>query len=159
MAYYKTVMDDTPIGQINIYAQDDYIIKITFGNDENDPFEITPGACYAAMDAMIQLDQYFNGQRKEFSMQIACDATEFEQTVWAELCNINYGQTISYKELAKRCGNENAFRAVAKANKNNPLPIIIPCHRVISSDGTMGGYSGGIEIKKKLLEIEAKNCN
>ena len=157
MAYYKTVMDDTPIGPITIYVQDDYIIKISFGNAENDPFEITPGASYAAMDAMIQLDQYFHGQRKDFSLQIACDATEFEQTVWTELCNIDYGNTISYKELAKRCGNENAFRAVAKANKNNPLPIIIPCHRVISSDGTLGGYSGGIDIKKKLLNIEAEN--
>ena len=156
MAFYKAVMDDTPVGQVTIYAQDDYIIKIAFGNDENDPFEITPGVSYAAMDAMIQLDQYFSGQRKDFSLQIACDATEFEQTVWTELCKIGYGETITYKELAKRCGNEKAIRAVGNANRHNEIPIIIPCHRVISSDGTIGGYSAGTEIKKKLLEIEAK---
>ena len=156
MAYYKTVMDDTPVGVVNIYAQDDYIIKITFGNQENEPFELTEGACYAAMDAMIQLDQYFSGQRKDFSLQIACDATEFQQTVWSELCNVNYGETISYKELAARCGNEKALRAVGNANKNNQIPIIIPCHRVIAADGSLGGYSGGTEIKKKLLELEAK---
>ena len=159
MAFYKTVMDDTPVGDITIYAQDDYIIKIVFGKQENDPFEISEGACYVLMDAMIQLDHYFNGQRKEFNLEIACDATDFEQIVWSQLCNIDYGETITYKELAKRCGNEKAFRAVGNANRNNQIPIIIPCHRVIASDGTLGGYSGGTEIKKKLLEIESKYKN
>ena len=156
MAYYKTVMEDTPIGDLTIYAQDDYIIKIAFGKQKDDPYEISEGACYAIMDAMIQLDQYFNGQRKDFSLQIACDATEFEQIVWSELCRIDYGETISYKELAKRCGKEKSYRAVGNANSRNDLPIIIPCHRVIASDGTLGGYSGGLDIKKKLLELEAK---
>lgn len=149
-------MENTPVGDITIYAQDDYIIKILFGKYEIDEYEITDGFNQVLAMAEIQLDQYFHGQLKEFKLEISCDATEFEQLVWSNLCSVEYGEKITYKELAKVCGNEKSARAVANALSKNDLPIIIPCHRVIASDGGIGGYTPDINVKKKLLELEAK---
>lgn len=101
-----------------------------------------------------QLKEYFSGERKEFDIPLDLKGTEFQKRVWCELLNIPYGTTISYKELAIRVGGENKSRAVGQANSLNPVPIIIPCHRVINSGGKLGGYSCGVIIKEKLLEIE-----
>ena len=101
-----------------------------------------------------QLKEYFGGERKQFDLFLEIEGTEFQKRVWNELLKIPYGRTISYKELAVRLGDEKVIRAAASANGANPLPIVIPCHRVIGSDGSLIGYGGGLEIKEKLLILE-----
>lgn len=102
----------------------------------------------------LQLNEYFNGKRKSFDIELDPEGTDFQKKVWNELQKIPYGETISYQELATRCGSKNYSRAVGSANGKNPLPIIIPCHRVINKSGKLGGYAGGLELKRKLLELE-----
>jgi O-6-methylguanine DNA methyltransferase len=101
-----------------------------------------------------QLKEYFNRKRKEFDLPLEIIGTDFQKKVWDELTKIQYGDTISYGELANRMGDKSLMRAVAGANGANPIPIIIPCHRVIGSDGSLTGYGGGLDVKKKLLELE-----
>jgi len=101
-----------------------------------------------------QLKEYFNEERKVFDLPLETEGTEFQKKVWDELIKIPFGTTISYKELAVRLGDEKVIRAAASANGANPLPIVIPCHRVIGSDGSLVGYGGGIKIKEKLLTLE-----
>jgi len=102
----------------------------------------------------IQLDEYFAGKRRIFELPLSPEGTPFQQTVWKRLQEIPYGQTISYAQLAKAVGNPKACRAVGSANGKNPIPIIIPCHRVIASDGSLGGFSSGLENKIQLLALE-----
>ena len=102
----------------------------------------------------LQLKEYFDGERKEFDLPLEIEGTEFHKRVWKELEKIPYGKTISYKELAIRLGDEKVIRASAKANGANPLPIVIPCHRVIGSDGSLVGFGGGLKIKEQLLTLE-----
>jgi methylated-DNA-[protein]-cysteine S-methyltransferase len=104
--------------------------------------------------ASRQLEEYFLGKRKVFHLPIDIKGTDFQKNVWKELQNIPYGKTVSYEDVAINIQNQKAVRAVGTANGKNPLCIIVPCHRVISKNGSMGGYSGGLEIKSKLLEIE-----
>ena len=101
-----------------------------------------------------QLKEYFNRERKEFNLLLEIFGTDFQKKVWDELTKIPYGETISYGELANRMGDKNLMRAVATANGANPIPIIIPCHRVIGADGSLTGYGGGLDVKQKLLELE-----
>ena len=104
--------------------------------------------------AKAQISEYLAGKRREFSVPIRMEGTEFRKKVWSEMLKIPYGATITYKELAQRIGSPDACRAVANACGANPLPILIPCHRVTASGGKPGGYTGGIDIKKALLELE-----
>ena len=106
------------------------------------------------VSVFTQLKEYFNRQRKEFDLKLEILGTEFQKKVWNELTKIPYGETISYGELANRMDDKNLMRAVAAANGANPIPIIIPCHRVIGADGRLTGYGGGLDVKQKLLEIE-----
>lgn len=106
-------------------------------------------------EAIRQLRGYFEGSLTEFSVPLSPSGTPFQLRVWKELSRIPYGQTISYGELAKRVGNANASRAVGMANGRNPLPIIVPCHRVIGANGKMTGFGGGIWRKERLLALEA----
>ena len=101
-----------------------------------------------------QLEQYFNGQRKEFKIPLDISGTVFQMKVWKELQKIPYGKTASYKKIAEKVGGSTYVRAVGRANSQNPVPIIIPCHRVINTNGRLGGYSLGIHLKEKLLELE-----
>lgn len=101
-----------------------------------------------------QLKEYFAGQRKDFDLPLAAEGTEFQKEVWKQLSQIPYGKTYSYKDIAKKVRKEKAFRAVGTANGKNPHCIIVPCHRVIAADGTLGGYGGGLKMKIKLLELE-----
>jgi methylated-DNA-[protein]-cysteine S-methyltransferase len=101
-----------------------------------------------------QLDEYFAGARSDFDLPLHLDGTPFQQAVWAQLQAIPYGETISYGELARRVGNPKASRAVGLANGRNPIAVIVPCHRVIAADGTLGGYGGGPDRKTLLLELE-----
>lgn len=106
--------------------------------------------------AMKQLEEYFEGKRERFDLPLEMNASSFQKCIWKTLQDIPYGETIGYAELAKKAGFQKAFRAVGSACGQNPLPIIIPCHRVISSDGSLGGFSGKLAIKKFLLNLEGK---
>jgi methylated-DNA-[protein]-cysteine S-methyltransferase len=108
-------------------------------------------------DTVDELSEYFNGDRKKFDIPLDIEGTEFQKRVWNQLRKIPFGKTFSYKELATQIKNEKACRAVGTANGKNPLCIIIPCHRIIAADGTLGGYSGGLDLKIKLLELEGKS--
>ncbi len=105
-------------------------------------------------EAAKQLDEYFKGERQQFSLKLNPHGTPFQQLVWKELLEIPYGETRSYKQVAEKIGNPNASRAVGMANNKNPIFIIIPCHRVIGSTGKLVGYGGGIDIKEQLLNLE-----
>jgi methylated-DNA-[protein]-cysteine S-methyltransferase len=107
-------------------------------------------------DVIRQLRAYFAGKLETFDLPLAPEGTEFQQKVWRRLLDIPYGETMSYGELARRIGNPNACRAVGLANGSNPIPIIIPCHRVIGSNGKLTGYGGGLPIKEKLLALERR---
>lgn len=101
-----------------------------------------------------QVSEYLDGKRKSFDIPLSAEGTEFQKKVWHRLSQIPYGQTRSYKDIAKELKDANASRAVGTANGKNPISLIVPCHRVISSDGTLGGYAGGIPIKEMLLSLE-----
>jgi methylated-DNA-[protein]-cysteine S-methyltransferase len=105
-------------------------------------------------ETVRQLEEYFAGKRKEFDITFELAGTRFQKQVWKELYKIPYGKTMAYKDLAARIKNPKAVRAVGSANGRNPVCIIIPCHRVIAADGTIGGYGGGIDIKQQLLKLE-----
>ena len=105
-------------------------------------------------EAVRQLGEYFAGLRREFDLPLDNPGTAFQKRVWAELARIPYGQTVSYGDVAQRIQQNKAVRAVGTANGRNPLSIIVPCHRVIAADGGLGGYSGGLNIKVQLLELE-----
>ena len=106
-----------------------------------------------------QLDAYFKGKLKDFDLPLALDGTDFQLLVWRNLHKIPYGETVSYGQLAKRIGNPAAARAVGLANGSNPIPIIIPCHRVIGSNGDLTGFGGGLPVKKKLLALENRQLS
>jgi methylated-DNA-[protein]-cysteine S-methyltransferase len=105
-----------------------------------------------------QLAEYFAGNRQQFELKIAPKGTPFQEKVWQELCRIPFGRTASYQDIAVRVGNAKACRAVGMANNKNPIPIIVPCHRVIGKDGSLTGFGGGLDIKKQLLELEQGVC-
>ena len=109
--------------------------------------------------ATIQLEEYFQGKRTTFSLPFKLTGTPFQLAVWKELQNIPYGKTTSYKEIAQKINKPKAYRAVGMANNKNPLPIIIPCHRVIGSNGKLIGYAGGLKLKNYLLELEKSHTN
>lgn len=157
IVYYKS-----PLGVLEIRSNGHAISDVLFlnswkGNKINeDDIVFTAPKSTAIRNCIKQLDEYFAGSRFEFKIDTAQVGTEFQQTVWKELMNIPYGRTISYMELSKRIGNVKAIRAAGTANGNNSISIIIPCHRVIGSNGTLVGYGGDLWRKKWLLEHEAK---
>ena len=109
--------------------------------------------------AFSELSEYFAGKRKEFDLPLALSGTPFQKKVWKALADIPYGEARSYRDIANAVGSPKAFRAVGGANHVNPICILIPCHRVVNSDGGLGGYGGGLDMKKILLELERKNKN
>lgn len=109
------------------------------------------GQCAAVVE---QLDAYFRGERRDFDLPLAPRGTPFQQRVWEELRRVPYGETVTYRELAARVGNPAAPRAAGRANATNPLPVVIPCHRVVGTDGSLTGYAGGIHFKRALLSLE-----
>lgn len=142
---------ETEIGTIGIRENNKYITDIYFSKiDTNDNIEETE----LIKECFLQLKEYFEGNRKSFDLPIDAKGTEFQKKVWDELLKIPYGETKSYKDIALAIGNEKACRAIGMANNKNPIPIIIPCHRVIGSNGKLVGYAGGINVKEKLLNIE-----
>ncbi|MDR0309516.1 MAG: methylated-DNA--[protein]-cysteine S-methyltransferase [Candidatus Methanoplasma sp.] len=105
-------------------------------------------------EAECQINEYLTGKRTVFDIPINAEGTDFQKSVWREISRISYGEAISYKDIAERIGRPNSYRAVGNACGANPIPLIIPCHRVIASDGGLGGFGGGLSLKKKLREIE-----
>ena len=146
---------DTEIGTIKISEKEGKIIGLVFSDSkkENEIERETD----SIIKTYMQLKEYLSGKRKSFDIEIEMMGTEFQKKVWKELLNIPYGETRSYKDVATAIGNKKACRAVGNANNKNPIAIIVPCHRVVGSNGCMTGYAGGIDIKEKLLKIE--KCN
>jgi len=148
---------DTIIGRLGIEEYDNKISAIYIGNGQklNTTQEITETK--VIKETAKQINSYFKGELKKFSVEFSLSGTEFMRKVWLELIKIQYGQTATYGEIAKRVGCEKGYRAVGLANNRNPIPIIIPCHRVIGADGSLTGFRGGLHIKQKLLELEKDN--
>ena len=147
----KTVFINTPLGFTEIQGDENGISKIHVMNED---VEISTKIPEELKEAVLQLQDYFDGKRKEFTFTINPIGTEFQKKVWQELLQIPFGKTCSYLDLSKKLGDVKAIRAVAAANGKNPLWIVIPCHRVIGSDGSLTGYAGGLWRKKWLLEHE-----
>lgn len=145
----KRAVITSPLGNIAIEEEDGRITAIQFTSEALNPAE-TP----VLSNACTELCDYFEGKRTDFSFDLNPGGTDFQVTVWEELQKIPFGQTISYQELANRLGDPKCIRAAATANGKNPIAIVIPCHRVIGSDGSMTGYASGIEKKKELLKLE-----
>lgn len=142
---------NTPLGLTEIQGDENGISKIYIRNEN---VEITSKIPSKLKEAVLQLQEYFEGKRTHFTFLLHPSGTEFQKKVWQELLNIPFGKTCSYLELSKKLGDVKAIRAVAAANGKNPLWIVIPCHRVIGSDGSLTGYAGGLWRKKWLLEHE-----
>lgn len=140
---------NTIVGKIFIAEENNAITHISFT-----PVNGIKSETSLIKQAKNELDEYFKGKRKTFDLPLAPKGTEFQLKVWEALKNIRYGNTASYKDIAIAVGNEKACRAVGMANNKNPICIVIPCHRVIGSNDSLVGYSGGLDIKEKLLKIE-----
>lgn len=148
---------DTPFKRVKIVEEENKIIRISFDEEENlGEFELKN--TLLLNQATNQLDEYFEGKRKRFDLPLNPNGTEFMIKVWKALEEIPYGETVSYKQIAEKIGNSKASRAVGMANNKNPIPIIIPCHRVIGANGKLVGYALGLEMKKLLLELEKGDC-
>jgi methylated-DNA-[protein]-cysteine S-methyltransferase len=144
---------ETPVGTLVIKGTADFICELNFAaqavvSDENVPPLL--------LTCKQQLEEYFAGNREVFDFPISQPGTDFQQTVWKQLVAIPYGRTISYMQLAKEINNPKSIRAVGTTNGKNQLAIVVPCHRVIGSDGSLTGYAGGLWRKKWLLELERK---
>jgi len=148
----ETCIINSPLGFTKIVGDIEGVTSITVLNSEEKITDIIP---IALDDCVLQLNEYFNGERQQFSFKINPQGTEFQKRVWQGLLTIPYGKTTSYLGLSKQLGDVKAIRAVANANGKNPLPIVIPCHRVIGSDGSLTGYAGGLHRKQWLLEHES----
>lgn len=143
----------TSIGILEVLASQDAIHSILFVDrmGESLPNEIT-------QKAQQQLEEYFLGKRRDFDLPLDAGGTNFQQSVWKNLCEIEYGSTCCYQDIANAIANPKAVRAVGSANGKNPMTIVVPCHRVIGSDGSLTGYAFGVDKKEWLLKHERKNC-
>ncbi len=151
---------DSPVGQLRLIGTEHALVRLHF---QAGPHRLQPAnewrrAFEPFMQACTQLAEYFRGVRRSFQLSLAPAGTPFQLAVWRELCAIPYGETVSYAQLARRLQLESGARAVGMANGANPLPILVPCHRVIGADGTLTGFGGGLHIKRSLLALEGAAC-
>ena len=147
---------DSPIGPLTLMARDGRLTHLVM-EDQAHAVVPPPGSRRdddVFAEVATQLGEYFAGRRTTFDVPMTLEGTDFQRRVWAQLCAIPYGETISYGELARRVGNPKASRAVGSANGRNPVAVIVPCHRVIAADGSLGGYGGGLDRKVVLLGLE-----
>ena len=142
---------NSPIGTLRIEGDESGLASVTFLNADEFVSKEMPDVL---LDAITQLEEYFNGKRTHFRLKLNPQGTDFQKRVWKELIEIPYSKTISYQELANRLKDPLVIRAAAAANGKNPIAIVIPCHRVIGSDGSLTGYAGGLYRKKWLLDHE-----
>ena len=147
---------ESPVGPLAIVMSNDGLMRLEFHRKRNIPDDkfnwIEDESRTKTVRA--ELEQYFAGRRREFSAPLDLRGTEFQLRCWRELLKIPYGETRTYADIARAVGSPRAFRAVGLANHDNPVAIIVPCHRVVASGGGLGGYGGGLDIKQKLLELE-----
>jgi methylated-DNA-[protein]-cysteine S-methyltransferase len=149
----------TPLGAILVAAENDHVIRVAFSGGKHSP-SIGPDWIEAPQDPLLasacrQIGEYLSGKRRIFTLPVATAGTPFQHRVWEILQGIPYGKTVSYREMAHLLGkNDHFVRAVASAIARNPVMLLVPCHRVIGSDGSLVGYAGGLDRKKALLEIE-----
>jgi len=144
----------SPIGKLLLTGFEDALTGICFPSQATTPSTIWREDKKPFKDTCTQLDMYFDRKLTTFDLPLAPKGTQFQKRVWEELCDIPYGQTKSYKYIADKIGNSKAVRAVGSANGRNPIPIIIPCHRVIGSDGSLTCFGGGLPVKTYLLNLE-----
>jgi len=148
---------DSPIGMLCIVANEKGITKVQYAFDVKERLNVVDAKSPLLKESVRQLIEYFLGVRKEFSLPLNPQGTDFQMRTWNALLRIPYGETRSYKQVAEAIDCPKGCRAVGLANNRNPIPIIIPCHRVIGADGNLTGYAGGLEVKKQLLAIELIN--
>ncbi|TVZ52563.1 methylated-DNA--[protein]-cysteine S-methyltransferase [Dokdonia sp. Hel_I_53] len=148
----QTAIINTPIGLLELKGTSEGLVSVVFLNEEAVTSTTIPEVLVVAV---TQLQEYFKRKRKDFTIPLSIAGTSFQQKVWNELCTIPYGKTASYLQIAKQIGDPKVIRAAASANGKNPISIIIPCHRIIGSDGSLTGYAGGLHRKKWLLEHES----
>ncbi|KLV09559.1 cysteine methyltransferase [Photobacterium aquae] len=141
---------NTPIGWLNVLANNSAVTEIAF----DAPADLAQNPSPLTQQCCLQLAEYFAGERSEFELPLEMAGTAFQKTVWQALKQVGYGETCSYADIAREIGNPKAVRAVGAANGKNPIPIIVPCHRVIGSSGKLTGYAGGLDIKVWLLDHE-----
>lgn len=151
----------SPVGELLIKSTDEAVTGILFSDTNQTSKEESVHSPDSGLPEVMQrcirqLDEYFAGRRKEFDLSLVQEGTAFQKTVWKALCDIPYGQTISYMELARRIGNEKSIRAVGTTNGKNQISIVVPCHRVIGANGHLTGYGGGLWRKSWLLEHEQR---
>lgn len=146
----------TPVGILRVSANDQGVTAVerVLRAGAAPRFQVSPRAVRHADTAVRQLREYFAGTRRNFTVPLHLEGTEFQQQAWAAMRKIRFGRTMSYAQQAKAIGKPKAVRAVGSANGANPIPIIVPCHRVIASDGSLGGYALGIKMKRALLALE-----
>ena len=142
---------NSPVGTLKIEGSEDGLCAITYIDQEQPETPVIPEVLE---DTVYQLNEYFDGRRTVFTVKLSPQGTDFQKRVWQELQTIDYGKTNTYLAMAKQLGDPKVIRAAASANGKNPISIIIPCHRVIGSDGSLTGYAGGLHRKKWLLEHE-----
>lgn len=155
MKYYKDI--NTVIGKVRIIEEDGYIIELQINKDFDKNEDILEKDTNILKNTERQLSEYFSGKRNTFDLKLNSKGTDFMKKVWRELLNIPYGETRTYKEIAEKIGNPKGARAVGMANNKNPIPIIIPCHRVIGKNKKLIGYALGLDMKEFLLNLERKN--
>lgn len=150
---------DSPIGPLRLIATDQGLSRLLFdqraGDDmgsDGDPSEAENHPVLA--EATAQLEEYFAGRRQEFDIPLDLTGTEFQQAAWSALASVPFGETRSYRQQAEAIGRPKAVRAIGAANGQNPVPIVLPCHRIVGSDGSLTGYGGGLPIKEFLLSHE-----
>ena len=145
----------SPVGKLRLIASDKGLVAIDVRNVKTRNDQVKNAAAQKILSATKkQLEQYFAGKRTAFDIPLDLEGTDFQQLAWRALCRIPFGKTISYGDQAKYIKKPKAFRAVGSANGKNPIPIIVPCHRVVAGDGSLGGYSLGLKMKKQLLALE-----
>lgn len=151
---------DSPIGRLILIADDDGLRRILFATETLEMAGFSQREAPEVDDdpvlerAVCQLDEYFAGNRTDFDLPLHLVGTEFQRDAWLALASIPYGETVSYAGQAEAIGRPGAFRAVGAANGQNPLPIVLPCHRVVGSDGSLTGFGGGLDLKQRLLDLE-----
>ena len=149
---------DSPVGRLFLGEENGFLSLLVFSADDPRLQQYVQKTTPILSDAKKELDEYFAGKRRTFEIPLKVQGTEFQERVWRELQKISYGKTCTYKDISARVDCPRGSRAVGLANNRNPISIFIPCHRVISGNGKLTGYAGGLDAKRYLLELEQKNA-
>ena len=158
---FYTVLKDTPVGSLMVAGDDSGLKHVAFSKSHYSAPAVQPDPDWELNEKRLrepvkQLKAYFSGKLRRFDVPLAAEGTDFQQSVWSALCRVPYGSTASYGDIAKSVGNPAACRAVGLANGRNPIAIIVPCHRIIGSNGRLVGYGGGLDHKQTLLKLETR---